>query len=172
MFLFFGGPEPVVLKYDGSNFQSHSGVTLTAPAIGSPKAAFRNPYFIHPEANGDGDINLKFFEYNSNTDQWDVAFQRAYSGKTQFITAFDVSIDHKFIAICFGSDVIVEEGSIAGGYTEKQTLTEVAFGMKFSPINDLLFIPQVTGSSFAMYINCNWNTSGNFYFNSNTSTCQ
>ena len=79
-FFFLSAQNPEIYKYDGSTFVSHQNISLTASAGFLSRVVFRNPYFIYPEKNVDGDVNIKFFQHNPNTDLWEVAHQIAYPG--------------------------------------------------------------------------------------------
>lgn len=135
------------------------------------KPVFRSPYLI--TLTGDGNLNgeNRFYSLNPNTDQWGIVFQRTIAGLNTFMT-FDASFDHKFIGIgVTTSEIYVEEGSIAGGYTEGIRIAQFSTGFRFTPNSKFLIVPTANENTIFTYLNCNWNTSGNFYFNSNTSTC-
>ena len=81
-----------------------------------------------------------------------------------------LSTDYKFFAVSLSKN-IVERGSIAQGYTDVSDLSNsLASSILFSPNNQFYF-SGVSGE-VQVAINCNWNTSGNFFFNSNSNMCE
>ena len=79
-FFFLSGVTSQIHKYNGSTFEFHQNTSLVGSLDYWAKGLFRSPYFIHPEKNGDGDVNIKFFALNTNTGLWEVAFERTYTG--------------------------------------------------------------------------------------------
>ena len=134
------------------------------------KPVFRSPYLITLTGDGGSNGEHRFYSLNPNTDQWGIVFQRTIAGLIAFMT-FDASFDHKFIGIGDVTEMFVEKGSIAGGYTGDIRIAQFSQGFRFTPDTKFLILPTANANKIFTYLNCNWNTSGNFYFNSDTSTC-
>ena len=125
---------------------------------------------MQPANDPSNNLVIYFHEYNQTSDQWESNFQESDGIPNQL---FDVAISAnlKFITMLsiVGSSVI-EEGGVANGYSSFKNLNSASIESLFTNDNRFLFIAHFN-TTIDVLINCNWNTSGNFYFNSNTSTC-
>ena len=91
------------------------------------------------------------------------------TGRGSLYFSATLSNDYKFFAASLSKN-IVERGSIAQGYTDIIDLTNgYARSVLFSPNNQFYFAGT---NELQVAINCNWNTSGNFFFNSNSNMCE
>ena len=93
-FLFYSAQNPVVYKYDGSNFASHQTITATTQII-PQRVKFKNPYLIVPDKNGAGNVNIRFFQHNGGNDQWEQVTEVTYSDSNFF--NFGISDDFQWL---------------------------------------------------------------------------
>ena len=91
------------------------------------------------------------------------------TGRGSLYFAATLSNDYKFFAASFTTNII-EKGNISQGYTDLNDVSDgFAASVLFSPNNQFYF--SGTSGAVKVSINCNWNTSGNYYFNSNSNLC-
>ena len=168
IFLFVTLNTSEIFKYDGSFYKSHQIITLkNATAISIMD--YKSPYFLFPQYNATSSLTINYYSHNQISDKWEIVFQ--YPGnKSGSIFGIATSHDHKYVSVT-GATSTVNKGNIFVGYTRINSYSQASFKGEFTPNNKFFFVTNFN-SSTSVYINCNWNTSGNYFYNSDSGLCE
>lgn len=167
-----GTDNPSIYKYDGANFANPQTISVVTGIV-PQKILYKDPYLLVPEKNAGGNVNIKFYQLNGGNSQWEQVTENTYSD-TNFFN-MGISNDHQWLAKVSSSETIVMKGSIGDGYTSNTAFTGYATGICFTPNNQVMLSLQNEQSGkrkVRVYVNCNYDTAKNFFYNSATSQCE
>ena len=112
---------------------------------------------------------INYYGHNQTSDAWEVAFQ--YPGnKSGSIFGIAASFDLKYVSVT-GATSTVNKGNVSAGYTRINSYSQTSIRGEFTPNNKFFFATNFNYTT-SVYINCNWNTSGNHFYNSTSGACE
>ena len=130
---------------------------------------YKSPYLLLPQYNATNGFMINYYGHNQTSDAWEVAFQ--YPGnKSGVIYGIAGSSDNKYVSV-IGAFSTVNKGNVSAGYSQINSYSHTAVRGEFTPNNKFFFITNFNFST-SVYINCNWNTSGDYFYNSTSGACE
>ena len=130
---------------------------------------YKNQYLLFPQFNATNTFMINYYAHNQTSDRWEIAFQ--YPGnKSGSIFGIAASSDLNYLSVV-GTTITLNKGNISAGYSQINRYSHTAVRGEFTPNNKFFFTTNFDYST-SVYINCNWNTSGNYFYNSTSTACE
>ena len=159
-----------IYQYDGTNYQHQKKIVLNQ----SFRKAFITPdnkyIIINDEASiFHPDSTIFIYRYNEILQEFEKLLNSDPYYFENFAKKASLSNDRRYLAVSTNTTTYFYSDPLSNSPVLEQSLPESS-DHQFSYDGKYLFLSGFGGLS--VYINCNWNTTGGYFYNENTTECE